>query len=108
MAGMSSAYFLQDKYDITIFEKNNYVGGHTNTISVETEKEKATFDTGFMVFNEETYPNMLKLFKKLGVKYKNTDMSFAVSHQSKNIEFSGTGLNGLFGQRKKPSSPSLL
>ena len=53
-----------------------------------------------MVFNEETYPNMIKLFNKLGVKYKDTDMSFAVSHQDKNIEFSGTGLNGLFGQRK--------
>ena len=105
MAGMSSAYFLQHDYEITVFEKNNYVGGHTNTITVNTPKEIVDFDTGFMVFNEETYPNMVKLFKKLGVQYKNTSMSFSVAHRSRDIEFSGTGINGLFGQRKNILRP---
>ena len=106
MAGMSAAYFLDDQYDITVFEKNNYVGGHTNTITVDTPVEKVDFDTGFMVFNEKTYPNMVKLFKKLDVAYKNTSMSFSVSHRQKNVEFSGTGLNGLFGQRRNLLRPS--
>ncbi len=106
MAGMSAAYFLQDQYDITVFEKNNYVGGHTNTITVSSPEETVDFDTGFMVFNKETYPNMIKLFKKLEVPYKDTSMSFSVAHRKRNIEFSGTGLNGLFGQRKNLLKPS--
>ena len=98
-AGMSSAYFLNDEYDLTILV-NDYVGGHTNTITVETPTETVDFDTGFMVFNEETYPNMINLFIRLGVLYKDTSMSFSVAHRQRDIEFSGTGLNGLFGQRK--------
>ena len=105
MAGMSSAYFLNDEYDLTIFEKNDYVGGHTNTITVETPTETVDFDTGFMVFNEETYPNMINLFNRLGVLYKDTSMSFSVAHRRRDIEFSGTGLNGLFGQRKNLLRP---
>ena len=69
MAGMSAAYFLQDQYDITVFEKNNYVGGHTNTITVSSPEETVDFDTGFMVFNKETYPNMIKLFENLRIHY---------------------------------------
>ena len=106
MAGMSAAYFLKDRFDITVYEKNDYVGGHTNTITVKTDEETVDFDTGFMVFNEETYPNMINLFKNLEVPYKDTSMSFSVAHRAKNIEFSGTGLNGLFGQRSNLLRPS--
>lgn len=105
MAGMSSAYFLNEDYELTIFEKNDYVGGHTNTITVQTPNETVDFDTGFMVFNEKTYPNMVNLFKSLNVNYKNTSMSFSVAHRKKDIEFSGTGINGLFGQRKNILRP---
>ena len=73
MSAMSAAYFLKDDYEITLFEKNDYIGGHTNTITVNNNGETATFDTGFMVFNEVTYPNMLKLFKHLEVPYEDTD-----------------------------------
>ena len=106
MAGMSAAYFLKQDYDITVFEKNDYVGGHTNTITVTSPEETVDFDTGFMVFNKETYPNMIKLFKKLEVPYKDTSMSFSVAHRKRNLEFSGSGLNGLFGQRQNLLKPS--
>ena len=100
IAGMSAAYFLKEKYVITIFEKNDYIGGHTNTIDVHDGEKNCPMDTGFMVFNETTYPNLVKLFKKLNVPYVNTDMSFSVRNEPLNLEFNGTDLNGLFSQRK--------
>ena len=65
IAGMSAAYFLKDDYEVTVFEKNDYVGGHTNTIEVHDGEKICPVDTGFMVFNEKTYPNLLKLFAEL-------------------------------------------
>jgi predicted NAD/FAD-binding protein len=100
IAGMSAAYFLKDDFDITVFEKNDYIGGHTNTISVNDGKVDCPIDTGFMVFNETTYPNLLKLFKELGVKYKNTDMSFSVRNEKIDLEYNGSNLDGIFSQRK--------
>ena len=108
MSAMSAAYFLKDDYDITLFEKNDYIGGHTNTITVNHNGETATFDTGFMVFNEVTYPNMLKLFKHLEVPYEDTDMSFAVAHREKNLEYNGSGLSGLFGQKRNLFNPKFI
>ena len=100
IAGMSAAYHLKDDYDITLFEKNDYVGGHTNTVSVEEDGEKIPIDTGFMVFNKVTYPNLVKLFDELDVPIKKTDMSFSVQHVPSGLEYNGSGLRGLFGQRK--------
>jgi predicted NAD/FAD-binding protein len=100
IAGMSAAYFLKDKYDITIFDKNDYIGGHTNTIDVHDGEKSCPMDTGFMVFNETTYPNLVKLFKKLNVPYVDTDMSFSVRNEPINLEFNGSSLNGIFSQRK--------
>lgn len=105
VAGMSAAYFLKDEYDITVYEKNAYIGGHTNTVYVEEDGKQLPIDTGFMVFNEVTYPNLIKLFKKLDVPYKDTDMSFGVRHNSSNLEYNGSNLNGLFAQRKNIFSP---
>ena len=100
IAGMACAHFLQHKFDLTIYEKNNYVGGHTNTITVD-EKEKEIFiDSGFMVFNHVTYPLLTKLFSELNVPTKKTSMSFSVQHVPSGLEYCGTGLNGLFAQRK--------
>lgn len=96
ISGMSAAYFLKDHFEITVFEKNDYVGGHTNTIEVEN----SPVDTGFIVFNLQTYPNLVKLFNRLGVEYVDSDMSFSVVDQESNFEYCGSGLNGLFGQRK--------
>lgn len=98
ISGMSCAYFLQDHFDLTIFEKNDYVGGHTNTIETSYDGEKAVFDTGFMVFNEVTYPNLLKLFKKLDVGYYDTQMSFSVADKTIGVEYNGSSIGGLFSQ----------
>lgn len=101
MAGMSAAYFLKDHFDLTIFEKNDYIGGHTNTVYVEEDGQQLPIDTGFMVFNEVTYPYMLKLFKELDVPYYDSDMSFSVLESKSGLEYNGSSFwNGLFAQKK--------
>lgn len=100
VAGMGCAYFLHKKYDVTLFEKNDYIGGHTNTITIDEEGMPVHIDTGFMVYNHVTYPNLLKLFAQLNVPTKKTSMSFSVQHVPSGLEFSGSGLDGLFAQRK--------
>jgi predicted NAD/FAD-binding protein len=100
IAGMGLAHLVQKDYEITLFEKNDYVGGHTNTVFVEEGERRVPIDTGFMVFNQVTYPHILRLFRQLEVPMKKTDMSFAVRHTPSDLEYSGTGLNGLFRQRR--------
>ncbi|MBP9853950.1 MAG: FAD-dependent oxidoreductase [Candidatus Omnitrophica bacterium] len=106
IAGMGAAYFLKGKYDITFYEKNNYPGGHTNTLTVDEGGKPIYIDSAFMVYNERTYPNLTRLFAELDVKTKPADMSFSVQHLSSGLEYCGTGLNGLFAQRKNFLSPS--
>jgi predicted NAD/FAD-binding protein len=105
IAGMGCAHLLQEDYDITVFEKNGYVGGHTNTVMVPEGKKSIPVDTGFMVFNPLNYPNLIKLFHELEVPLKKTDMSFSVQHCPTGLEYAGTGLDGLFAQRKNIFSP---
>src|SRR5665213_1026668 len=104
IAGMGCGHFLHNDFDLTIYEQNNYVGGHTNTISVDELEgsgvKQVHFDTGFMVFNHETYPYLTKLFSDLKVETKKTDMSFSVQHVPSGLEYCGSGMNGLFAQRK--------
>ncbi|HEV7232196.1 MAG TPA: FAD-dependent oxidoreductase [Bacteroidia bacterium] len=100
IAGMGCAHFLHKKYDITVLEQDDYIGGHTNTISVDEEGSNVYFDTGFMVFNYQTYPRLCKLFETLHAPVKKTDMSFSVQHVASGLEYNGSGLNGLFAQRK--------
>lgn len=97
---MGCAHLLQHKYELTLFEKNDYIGGHTNTISVQEEGKTVYMDTGFMVFNFETYPNLCALFEEIKAPIKKTDMSFSVQHVPTGLEYCGSGLNGLFAQRK--------
>jgi predicted NAD/FAD-binding protein len=99
IAGLGCAWFLRDRFDLTLFEQADYAGGHTNTIEVEAQGERIVFDTGFMVFNRVTYPNLCRLFDELKVPVKPTKMSFSVQHLPTGIEFCGSGLNGLFAQR---------
>jgi predicted NAD/FAD-binding protein len=108
IAGMGAAHFLQKEYDITLFEKNSYVGGHTNTVTVDEEGTPVHIDTGFMVFNQVTYPNLIRLFAELNVPTKKTSMSFSVQHVPSGLEFSGSGLNELFAQRKNIFSPRYI
>lgn len=107
MAGMSAAYFLRDHLDLTIFEKNDYIGGHTNTVYVEEDGIQKPIDSGFIVFNEVTYPNMVKLFKELGVPYYDSDMSFSVLETKSGLEYNGSSLwNGLFAQKRNLFRPA--
>jgi uncharacterized protein len=105
MAGMSAAYFLQNDYDITVFEKNTYVGGHTNTVYVKEDGRDLPIDTGFMVFNEITYPLMCRLFKKLSVPYHDTDMSFTIYDAERSFEYNGSSYADIFSQKKNALSP---
>jgi predicted NAD/FAD-binding protein len=91
-----------------MFEKNDYIGGHTNTVTVDEDGTPVYIDTGFMVFNHATYPNLLRLFKELNVPTKKTSMSFSVQHRSSGLEFSGSGMNGLFAQRKNIFNPRYI
>ena len=105
IAGMSAAWLLNKDYDITVYEKNDYVGGHTNTYNVDEQGKKIPIDTGFIVFNKQNYPNLLRLFEHLNVPYKSTKMSFSVQHKPEKLEYNGSGLNGIFGQRRNLLRP---
>lgn len=100
ISGMGCAHFLQKDFNLTIYEKGSYIGGHTNTIDVEEENETIPIDTGFIVFNHVTYPNLKRLFEELAVPTKKSSMSFSVQHIPEGLEFCGSGLGGLFAQRK--------
>jgi len=99
IAGLGCAYFLHRRCDMTIYEKSDYPGGHTNTVSVAEAGRSVPVDTGFMVFNEVTYPNLTRLFRELEVKVQSAPMSFSVQHRPSGLEFCGTSLNHLFAQR---------
>jgi predicted NAD/FAD-binding protein len=100
VAGMACGYFLHSKFDLTVYEKNDYIGGHTHTVMVDEDGLSIPIDTGFIVYNEVTYPNLIRLFSELSVKTKPTSMSFSVQYVPDKLEFCGSGLNGLFAQRK--------
>lgn len=100
IAGMGAAYFLHKNFEIILFEKNDYIGGHSNTVEVNENGNKIPIDTGFIVYNEVTYPLLTKLFKELNVPTQNSNMSFSVQHKPSELEFCGSGVNGLFAQRK--------
>ncbi len=110
IAGMGCAHFLQHHFDLTIFEQNDYTGGHTNTITVpETGTgNPVAIDTGFMVFNYETYPQLARLFQQLRVPVKKTAMSFSVRHEDSGLEFAGSSLNHLFAQRRNIFRPRFI
>jgi uncharacterized protein len=110
IAGMGSAHFLHRHHDLTIFEAADYVGGHTNTIdAVEPGTARLVpVDTGFMVYNEVTYPLLTRLFALLQVPVKKTTMSFSVRDDISGLEWCGTSLNHLFAQRKNLINPRFL
>lgn len=105
VAGLGCAHFLHPYFDLTLFEQNDYAGGHTNTIDVQELGRTIPIDTGFMVYNEVTYPNLTRLFRELQVATKPTSMSFSVQHLPSGLEYNGTSLNHLFGQRRNLLRP---
>ena len=99
ISGLTCAYLLNREHDITVFEKNDYVGGHTHTHEIEYDGEEFSVDSGFIVYNEWTYPNFIKLLDQLGVERQLTRMGFSVKSEENNLEYAGHSLNGLFAQR---------
>ncbi|MDB9776466.1 FAD-dependent oxidoreductase [Alphaproteobacteria bacterium] len=99
IAGLSTAYLAQHKYDITLFEKNNYIGGHANTRSVKIDNTQISVDTGFIVFNNHTYPNLIKLFRELDVETFESDMSFSFYSPHHSFEYGGGSLLSLIGDK---------
>lgn len=103
IAGMGCAHFLHKNFEIAIFEQNNYVGGHTHTVYVEEEGVSIPIDTGFIVFNNRTYPNLVRLFERLKVEVKPTNMSFGVQYLPTGLEY---GSMDLFAQKLNYFRPS--
>ncbi|WP_448211707.1 NAD(P)/FAD-dependent oxidoreductase [Colwellia sp. MEBiC06753] len=105
IAGLTSAYLLSKKHQVTVFEKNNYIGGHTATIDVDYQGEQLAIDTGFIVFNDKTYPNFLKLLDAIGVGKQPTEMSFSVHNLLTGFEYNGHNIDTLFAQRRNIFKP---
>lgn len=108
ISGLGSAYFLNRQHDVVLFEAGGYLGGHSNTVDVTLEGRTCGVDTGFLVFNEHTYPNLIALFEELGVASIASDMSFGVSMDDGAMEWAGTSLDTVFAQRAHLLSPSFL
>lgn len=106
IAGLGTAWFLHRDYHVTLFEAGAHIGGHSNTVTIDEAGRAVPIDTGFMVFNYVTYPNLVRLFNRLGVPTKPTDMSFSVRHDDRALEFCGSSLNHLFAQRRNLLRPS--
>ena len=108
VAGLSTAWLLSKNHKVDLFEKDDRLGGHANTQSVEVGGQHVKVDTGFIVYNERTYPNLTALFDHLGVETAESDMSFSVSMQNGKQEYSGTGLRGLFAKPSNVVNPRFL
>lgn len=106
IAGNLAAYRLAPDHDITVFEANGRIGGHTNTVDVELENQSCAVDTGFIVYNDATYPNFIALLDELGVASQASDMSFSVRCERTGLEYNGASLNTLFAQRRNLLRPS--
>jgi predicted NAD/FAD-binding protein len=108
ISGLTAGYLLSRKNNITVFEKNDYIGGHTHTHLLEYKNKSYSVDSGFIVYNERTYPNFIKILDQLNVKRQITRMGFSVKSEINNLEYAGHSLNGLFAQRSNLLKPSYL
>ena len=108
ISGLTCAHHLAPNHDLTIFEAEDYVGGHTHTVQVEKDGEVSEIDTGFIVFNDRTYPEFIKMMDSIGVDYQPTEMSFSVRNDAMDLEYNGNTINSLFAQRRNILRPSFL
>ena len=99
ISGLSAAHYLSREHEVTLFERENQPGGHTHTVTLETRDGPLAIDMGFIVHNDRTYPNLVKLFNELSVRTQPSDMSFAVFDRESGFEYSSRGLSGFFAQR---------
>lgn len=100
IAGNTLAYYLNKTQDITVYEANSYIGGHTHTHKVNLKGRTHEVDTGFIVFNDRTYPNFIELLDEVGVAWQPSNMSFSVRDEVSGLEYNGTTMNSLFVQRR--------
>lgn len=105
VSGLTAAYLLSKKHQVTVFEKSDKVGGHTATVDIKKEGKNFAIDTGFIVFNDKTYPNFLALLSELGIDKQATEMSFSVHNCQTGLEYNGHNLNTLFAQRRNILRP---
>jgi len=105
ISGLSAAWLLSQTRDVTLFEEEPRAGGHSNTVEVETDTGRTPVDTGFIVYNDRNYPNLVALFSHLDVPTEASDMSFSASLDGGRFEYSGSGLSGLLSQRRNAVSP---
>jgi len=108
IAGTSIAWMLRKQYAMTLFERNDYFGGHTHTVVVDENGSSVPVDTGFIVYNEPNYPHLTGLFNVLEIATRNTQMSFAASVGEPPIEYAGSDLDTLFAQRRNLIKPGFL
>lgn len=106
IAGNTIAYHLNKKHDVTVFEAESHIGGHTHTHHIKHEGNEYNVDTGFIVFNDRTYPNFIALLDELKVAWQPSEMSFSVQCEKTGLEYNGTNLNSLFAQRRNLFKPS--
>lgn len=108
VSGLAAAYLLSRNYRVDLFEKEARLGGHTHTVLVDAPGGPVALDTGFLVHNDRTYPNLVRLFTEIGVTTRDSDMSFAVACPRTGLEYSSRGANGFFAQRSNLASPAHL
>ncbi len=105
VSGLVAAHLLAPRHDVVLFEADERVGGHVHTVDVPDGSGSVAVDTGFIVFNRKTYPNFLRLLERLGVEAQESDMSFGVRSEVRDLEYSGSGLLGLYAQPGNVLSP---
>ncbi len=105
VAGLTAAHLLKNKYQLTLIEKNNYIGGHTNTILVKDKQKEIAVDTGFIVMNHRNYPLFSELLRDLGVELQDSNMSFGHYDRNSNLFYNTDNLKGLFAQKKNIINP---
>ena len=108
ISGLSAAYYLSKKHNVDLFEKEDHFGGHSYTLDVLVNEKKVSIDIGFIVFNHQTYPNLINFFLENEVEIEKSDMSFSVSVQDTNFEYCGKGLKGIFSNKSNLFSKNFL
>lgn len=108
ISGLSCAHYLHRAHDVHVLERDNRIGGHTATVDVALGGRRYAVDTGFIVFNNRTYPHFIELLEELGVSSRDTRMSFSLWDQASGLEYAGSGINALFAQRGNLLSPRFL
>lgn len=108
VSGNTLAWHLSKQHEVTVFEADGHIGGHTHTHEIDAFSKRYNIDTGFIVYNDWTYPNFIEMLDKLGVETQSSDMSFSVHDEASGLEYNGTSLNSLFAQRRNLFRPSFI